>query len=154
MKNNRMVLAVRPSAVLMPFMPARRRLLRCLQSIVCLLFIVPLGVPLLAVASGPGVDDTKIEYYEPMTNIEVTSLSSATHGQGIAVAIAFKNSSSQSKSIYYRIVWLDQKGNAVSGRVPWSGLAIGGNSSQSISLTTDDPSVSSYRIQLSLGRNF
>ncbi|RAR59204.1 uncharacterized protein YcfL [Paraburkholderia unamae] len=116
--------------------------------------LLALVVPIPASAAGPAVDDAKIEYYEPMANVAVTSLSSAASGKGLAVSVVFTNSSSRSQGVYYRVVWLDQTGNAISGRVPWSGIAINGNSAQSVSLTTADPAASSYRLQLSLGKNF
>ncbi|WP_322061701.1 DUF1425 domain-containing protein [Paraburkholderia sp. J63] len=154
MKNNRVIPVTNVSEQLSSFTLGLKRARQQLRTAgyVTLLFL--LAVPACYAQGAPSVDTSKIEYYEAMSSVTVTSLSSVTSIRGITVSVAFANSSSQNQNIYYRIVWLDQAGNAVGSRMPWNVLAIGGNSDRSISLTTNDPSASTYRIQISLGRNF
>lgn len=111
------------------------------------------AAPLVAPAYA-GVDASKVEYYEPLSSITLISLSSTTSGTGTIVSAVFSNSSSQNQNIYYRIVWLDASGNPIATGEPWTMTAVNGTSERSVSLSINNPSVSNYRIQVSLGRNF
>ncbi|WP_233888780.1 YcfL family protein [Paraburkholderia flagellata] len=154
MNNDRTHIAPDSFEQLAKFTQCWRRMAQQLRTAACLISLFFIATFSFSAQGNPGVDTSKIEYYETMPNIAVSQLSSTTNGNNVAVTVVFKNSSDRSQSLYYRIVWLDQGGNAVASRVPWNVLAIGGNSDRSISLTTDDPAASNYRIQISLGKSF
>lgn len=80
--------------------------------------------------------------------VTVVGLDESLHHDYLRVTIEFKNKKSKNAHIYYRIRWLDVKGNVLKADAPWKQILVYGKRNLFVTDTAPDARAVDYKLEI------